>query len=230
MRWTLTRSSPGRADARGATLVEVLICAGLMGLVLTGIWYVMVAAARYVRVTNATIDVQRSALTGLARLSQELGETSPYTYTMFNNGRGLFGGITFVSPRDAEGHLRYDVGNRLLWYKMVCYYNQPVNGDKADLMRKERLLPRPTTKPPNPDSMSLAEDPTVTPLLIASETQLYVDDSNAPSQTDDDDVQKGCMLNLRVDAVRTTILDHPCDFRLSLGTSVLLQGHGRSAE
>lgn len=145
-----------------------------MGLIVTGIYYVMVAGLRYVRVTNATIDVQRRCLTALVGLTQELGESSPKSY--FSDSTSL----TFASPRDRNGTVRYDLGSRLLWHKQVAYYIKRVDGVSC-LMRLERVLPKPLTKPPDPVTLStmLAES-TEPPRIVTRDIVAFVSSSTDP--------------------------------------------------
>lgn len=151
-----------------------------MGLIMTGIWYMMQAGMRYVRVTNASIAVQQACLTALGRITQELGESSRLGFSL--SGSKDSAELVLASPRDEKGRLRYDSQNRLLWQKSVLFYIDRVNGVRC-LMRKERLLSRPTAKPPDlPPAAVLRDDPTLPPQLVAS----HVSDFRAGYAHDED--------------------------------------------
>lgn len=170
----MIRLSPGRAESRGATLLEVLISAGLMGLVAMGVYYVMSAGLRYVRVTNATIDVQRRCMLALVGLTRELGESSPRSF--FSDGTGL----TFASPRDNLGALRYDLGSRLLWQKCVAYYVTPVEGIPC-LVRVEKALPKPVAKVPDPVPLStMRAEITEKPRIISRDIVSFTTSTTSP--------------------------------------------------
>jgi hypothetical protein len=132
-----------------------------MLIIVGGVYYVMAAGARYFRVTNATIDVQRSSLAALARLTQELGEGDPRSLGAESNC------LVFASPRDSQGRLHFDASSRLVWQKFVTYYWAQFNGAPC-LLRKERAF-APTTTPPSvpPLITSLRDDDTVVPAVVS---------------------------------------------------------------
>lgn len=145
-----------------------------MGLIVTGIYYVMAAGLRYVRVTNATIDVQRRCLMALVGLTRELGESSPKSLVSDTTG------LVFASPRDRAGSVRYDVGSRLLWQKYVAYYVTRVDGVSC-LVRFERALPKPVAKPPEPVTLSsLLAESTEPPRVISRDIVAFFASSGNP--------------------------------------------------
>lgn len=186
-----------------------------MGLIVGAIWWVMVAGLRYVRVTNATIDVQRSCLTALARVTQELTEANQFGFETTGSE------IIFVSPRDENGRLRYDIANRLLWQKLVVFYLDTVNGSQC-LMRKEKLLDKPVSKAQTPPSVAtLRNDPNLLPRLVASHISSF---NVVRGNPDDPDVPPDSYVTITaISDVRTVESRIGKDFSIKITTSTVLK-------
>jgi hypothetical protein len=137
--WPMGRS-------RGTTLIELSVASGLLGLVVLYTYYVMSAGSRYVQVSQATLEVQETSLTALARLSDELDESDGACYFTDPDNNG----IIFASPRDADSHIVFSDSGQMQWTKLICYYLDSIDGQPA-LIRKEKLLasPVPITTPPS---------------------------------------------------------------------------------
>lgn len=188
-----------------------------MGLIMTGIWYIMSSGMRYVRVTNAAIDVQSACLTAIGRLTQELGETTPIGLSIGASGSE----VVFASPRDTSGRLRYDNQNRLQWQKIVVFYVDTIEGVQC-LMRKEDLLERPLAKPPAlPSAATLIADGALPPRVVAR----HVKGFEAEYAVDEDTgIRSKNMVALKVVAEVETIERRGAtkDFKFDITTSVVL--------
>ena len=126
---------------RGTTLIEALVYTVIFGLVLTCIYWVLIASMRYYSVANDSIDLQQSALNSMSTLVQDLCEsqsTSIYTFTSPS-------GILFVSPRDSSNQYTYDAKMNLQYQKWVCYYVGTSNG--VNYLYKKELTITPTADP-----------------------------------------------------------------------------------
>lgn len=189
-----------------------------MGLILTGIWYMMQAGVRYVRVTNATIEMQEACLTALASMTQEIGESSRWAFRTDGTE------VVFASPRDHLGKVRFDGQNRMLWQKVVAYYVETVN-DIPCLVRKEELLEKPTSKPPDlPSANSLQGDASLVPRVVARNIEsiraVYGDPTDATVDTQN-------LVTLTAVAEIVTLDTRrqkgEKDFRMQISTSVVLK-------
>ncbi|MEW6277252.1 MAG: hypothetical protein AB1758_01430 [Candidatus Eremiobacterota bacterium] len=145
----MRRCFRGRAEW-GSSLIEMLLCCALMGLLMVCIQRMMAAAVRYYQNSNATTEIQQNTLVGMAALSTEMVEGNRGSFRVDSNPP--LTGLIFGSPRGADGKVRYE-GTKLLWQKLVCYYVEEVNGVKC-LVRREQPS-GPTTFPP---LISNAED------------------------------------------------------------------------
>lgn len=134
MRWSWKRWS----CSRGVSLVELLICCGLLAIVMLGVYVLFVQGLRHYEVTTALLDTQVGGLVSLSRLSEELSEANSATVRTEPEG------VVFASPRDAAGSYRYQ-GTSILWQRYICYYLEA-----GRLLRKEELLATPTAVPPDP--------------------------------------------------------------------------------
>ena len=186
-----------------------------MGIILLGIWWVMSAGLRYVRVTNATIDVQRSCLIALARVTQELAEANQFGLETTGSE------VIFSSPRDDSGILRFDVANRLLWHKVVAFYVETVNGVPC-LMRKEKMLPKPLSKAPAPPPISsIRNDGSLVPRVVAQNIATFTvvhDNPDDPSTPLDNFLTITAISELRTIESRVGK-----DFQVKITTSVTLK-------
>lgn len=188
-----------------------------MGLIMTGIWYIMSSGMRYVRVTNAAIDVQSACLTAVGRLTQELGETTPIGLSIGGGGSE----VVFASPRDPNGRLRYDNQNRLQWQKIVVFYVDTAEGVRC-LMRKEDALDHPVSKPPAlPTAASLIANGNLPPRVVARHVKSFDAEYAIDEETG---IRSKNMVALKVVAEVETIERRGStkDFKFDITTSVVL--------
>lgn len=130
---------------RGASLLELLISVGLMGIVMTCIYALMVAGVRYLNATNTSLEMQQQSLLGMIWLSHDLGESNHRTIATFP----VPGGILMGSPRDDANNSWIDVSGAVRWPKFICYYLADVQGVQC-MLRKEQYMDDPDlhTDPP----------------------------------------------------------------------------------
>lgn len=198
--------------------MELSVSAAIMGLIMTGLWYMMQAGTRYVRVTNATIEVQQACMSALGRVSQELGESSHWGVRMGDSS------VVFWSPRDESGRVRYDSQNRILWQKAVAYYVEMVNG-VSSLVRKEQMLDHPSSKPPDtPTAESMRNDTALRPRVVAQDIVL-LDVAFGAGGEELEGVDDKNLVTLKAAAELQTIerKDATHDFRMEIMTRVILK-------
>ncbi len=155
----------GRAESRrGASLVELLVCSGLLGLLMLGVLAVMVANNQYLRNSELRLDMQREALQSLGQMTRELTESNRYAINVEPDA------MVFASPRDMSSRITFDSRGRLQWHKYVCYYRDPdfAGSGTACLVRKVLPLPTPAIDvPPAPSVSSVRDNPGLTPKVVA---------------------------------------------------------------
>jgi len=132
---------------RGATLIELSIVAGLLGLLMTMVYAVLVKGMDFYRDSNDALEIRQEALLGITRLTKELRETSSGV-TRITAAQGL----VFPSPREASGSSQPTSDGKLTWLRWIAYYLGPQGTGQA-LFRKEEVIPPPNpVRPPDPDA------------------------------------------------------------------------------
>jgi len=125
-------------------LLEVLVAVVLLGLLLAGMYALLVASLRsWVFTANAS-ELQQGTLTAASRLSWELAESNGGSFRVGTSPAG----IVFASPRDSIGHVQYDATGSLLWRSYVCYFVGTVQSIPC-MLRSEEPLGTPTAAPPS---------------------------------------------------------------------------------
>ncbi len=157
----------GRAR-RGTSLIELLVCSGLLGLLMLGILAVLVANNQYLRNSELRLEIQREALQSLSQMTRELTESNRYAINVEPNA------MVFASPRDLQNKITFDSRGRLQWCKYICYYRDPnfAGSGQACLVRKVVALPVPAIDvPAAPPVAAVRDDGALTPKVVAH----YVD-------------------------------------------------------
>lgn len=159
----MSPDSRRRPATRALTLVEVLISAGLLGLVMTGVYATLILSMRYQRKLSDSVDTFQQALLASNRLSQSLG-TGAQNSMVVEPGLGF----AFVSAQPPTGPFTHDAANGLLhWHKFVFFYL-----DQGNLYRGELSLTAPTTTlPPTPTLAALRADSSSSKLLVAERVE-----------------------------------------------------------
>ena len=121
---------------RGLTLPEILISTGILGIVLLGVYSLLIFSLRWNRKMSDTVHVYQSAVKATTRLKTDLNAGSSLSFIYEVDG------LAFASARPPSGPFKLDPTNRLLYYKYVIYYV-----DGGTLYRNEVALPTPTSSP-----------------------------------------------------------------------------------
>jgi general secretion pathway protein G len=91
---------PGRASARGMTLIEILVVLVILGLIATAVAVNVVGASEKARVDRAKTDVQRIASDGIEAFKVMRGR-----YPTTEEGLGLLIQERFLKANSSEGRL-----------------------------------------------------------------------------------------------------------------------------
>jgi hypothetical protein len=139
---------------RGTTVVEGIVYCVIFGIIMTCIYWVLVASMRYYNIANYSVDLQQNGLSAMSSISHDLSESRSSTFT--NCTGSSTSGIIFASPRSSSGTLTYDSTTKLLqWTKWVCYYIGTTDGVNY-LYRKEYYKTTGEATPVIPGSYSTA--------------------------------------------------------------------------
>ncbi|MGV8121913.1 MAG: type II secretion system protein J [Candidatus Xenobiia bacterium LiM19] len=137
---------------RGTTLIEGMVYCAIFGIIMTCIYWVLVASMRYYNIANYSVDLQQNGLSVMTALSHDLSESKSSTFT--NLIASTPKGVIFASPRNSSGTYSYHPDTRLLmWTKWVCYYIDTTNGVNY-LYRKEYYKNTSEAVPVIPDDHS----------------------------------------------------------------------------
>ena len=156
----------GRGKRRAATLIELMIVMGLMGILIGSLGFIMQASHTYYFGSIESLDLQQRSLVGMSRLSSELSETNILAVHRYddplptdpdppsgatNPPPRVNSALIFASPRDTAGNYVADVAGRVQWQTFVCLYLQPIDG-RMTLVRKVTPIPSgPKPLIPDPD-------------------------------------------------------------------------------
>ena len=121
---------------KGLTLPEILISTGILGIVLLGVYSLLIFSLRWNRKMNDTVHVYQAAVKATTRLKTDLnaGSSASFIYEV--------DGLAFASARPPSGPFQLDPSNQLIYHKYVIYYL-----DNGTLYRNEVDLPSPTPSP-----------------------------------------------------------------------------------
>ncbi len=98
------------------TLSELIIYCFLMGMLVTAVYSVLVLSQRYLRISQASLDLQAYAQRAVAHLSHDIADSR---YSTVTAGSGV---VTMLSPRDANDNMVRDASGNLYWQKWIEYY------------------------------------------------------------------------------------------------------------
>lgn len=135
--------STGKAKLRGATLLELIICCGLLGLLLSSLAVLVVYGSGYLQFAETQVDVQGEMLRALRHLASDVGETAASTVSVSPNA------ISFASPRRADGVTFSDSNGQTIWASFLRYSLVDKEGVSC-LVRQARALPTPSSSVPLP--------------------------------------------------------------------------------
>lgn len=138
---------------KGYSLIELIASQIVLGVCLLGIAALVKAGSRYMLVTNAKTDLQKSALLTIRSIAQQFQETNDGSFSTGNStadpNSQVHYGVVFGSPRDPkDGRVEYDDVGRLLWCKFVAFYKRDVNGEPCIVRTVAKLDPKLPYPPP----------------------------------------------------------------------------------
>lgn len=147
---------------KGLTLVEVLISAGLLGLVMAGVYATLVLSMRYQGKLSDSVDTFNQAVLATSRMSQSLGTGSQSSMMVEPEG------FAFVSAQPDSGPFTHDANGRLEWHRFVFFYLED-----GKLYRGEVPLAAPVVSPPSTPTLAvLKASPGAKRLLVAEGVEL----------------------------------------------------------
>lgn len=154
----------GRSNAKGFTLLEVLISAALMGIVAALGFAILIKGAQYLRVNQSAIDAQKDGLLLLTQLHGDLQTTDQQLLLSTPQG------AVFPSPYKDNGTTEFDpVTQKLMWQRWVCYAY-----DTATLKVTRHEMPiSPADATPGAPPAPAAFLPQAGSKLLASEVSVF---------------------------------------------------------
>lgn len=128
---------------RGASLVELILSVGILGVLMLSMSRIMVTGYHYYWTSVGSLDVQRAALLTSRRISKELSLSNVSTVI------AQPGAIVFATPLDANEVPRYASDGNIEWQSHVCFYLETIENQSV-LIRKRVDVNTPGVNPPDP--------------------------------------------------------------------------------
>ena len=153
-------SFPKRIRLRALTLLEVLISAGLLGLVMTGVYASLTLSLRYQGKLSDSVDTFQQALLATTRMSQALGTGKQESMVVEPEG------FAFASAQPPTGPFTHDLTGKLEWHKFVFFYL-----DGGNLYRGDVPFPAAVVPPPTPTLAALRADGAASRFLVAERVE-----------------------------------------------------------
>lgn len=154
-----------KRNARGFTMIEILVYCALFSLVMGCVYWVFQATLKYHFISDCAVDTQQNAMVGMTKIVRELSEACAVDTSMVVD-TGNPPGIIFSSPKKIEipaGSGNFFIGcsssdssysgDCLLYNRLICYYVARNNGISY-LFRKELAI----TASPSPNITSTYPD------------------------------------------------------------------------
>lgn len=156
---------------RGFTLLEMTVYSAVAMLAITSIYSVLLTGLHFFSTTSNSAELQQDAMKILGRLTRELSESDSQTVQLSSSPSPQ--GISFASPRDLLGNVRYSNGT-LQWQSFICYYVAPAA--PFTLMRKQISIA--ATAPVNPNVTNQLPTYTVTKFITIAGAATELLDTN----------------------------------------------------
>jgi hypothetical protein len=122
---------------RGATLIEILVYASLIGVVLLGVYSTLIYCLKYYKAADTMVTLQENALTGIMNISNELIDSRAGTTNILISTSGTIG-IAFPSPKGINNNAYiFNKDGQMGWQKWLCYYVEPQDNGTKNLVMKE---------------------------------------------------------------------------------------------
>jgi hypothetical protein len=133
---------------RAASLVELLICCGLMSIIMLAVTLVLTRGLRFYRINTEMQEAQRQAMLMLLTIAADIQNTRS-SLLYFNSS-----GVSFADPYNDANIFEFDnLNNLLYWHAYRTYY---ITGREFRYIRQS--FPRTTS--PSPPNLAT---PAVTP-------------------------------------------------------------------
>lgn len=185
-----------RTRGPATTLVELLVVMGLLGIVVTMVYFVVHAGLKFYLDSTAALEIRQEALVGLNRMSLEMRESSLASVAIDMTSPTK--GIVFASIRNAAGLTSPTSDGKLTWQRLSCYYVVPYQDSQA-IFRKEEPLPGLVGRAPDPLGLAPPRDPTyflglgTEPRVIARQVLAL----NITKTVDSLDISLSCQVSTR---------------------------------
>lgn len=151
---------------RAASLVELLICCGLMSIIMVAVTLVLTRGMRFYRINTEMQEAQRQAMLMLLTIAADIQNTRS-SLLYFNSS-----GVSFADPYNDSNIFEFDnLNNLLYWHAYRTYY---ITGREFRYIRQNF----PKTTSPSPPNLAT---PPVTPQSYAGVTnsKLLLNDVSA---------------------------------------------------
>lgn len=133
-----------KGRGQGASLVEVIVACGVVGLIMASAMALIIASYRRHLDGDTAATLNDRVLSTVTAMQRELKDGHRGSSRIFTSPVG----IVFASARLPNQKIAFDEDNlQPIWQKWVCYYVEPAGPD-LQLVRKEEALSAPGTTPP----------------------------------------------------------------------------------
>ena len=166
------RLSGKHKSRRGFSLIELMVSLVITMVVMTGAFQIFTEGMAFFRVNNAAADAQASITKAMGLIAAEVANAAPMVTQVYPAAGSALPGITFATPLQEGGAVRYDpVNGTIFWQRYICFYYEadPSGGVNGKIWRVTEDVD-PTTEPlggpGNRDTNYVADylDPAITPV------------------------------------------------------------------
>ena len=140
---------------RAFTVIELLVYIGILSLLLSGLYLLLMGGLDSVKTGAAYQTAQQQALLGMTWLRKELANSTLIRRSPVLGPASNSNHIIFLSPDPVGGGAWTYAGSQLYYHKYVCFYWDSATDE---IIRTEQALPSPelsTTAPPPPDLLTM---------------------------------------------------------------------------
>jgi type II secretory pathway pseudopilin PulG len=131
-----------KKPANGMTLIEIMIYSVLIGVVLTGVYSVLLFSLRYFRAIDNMTTLQNKAMTVTSRLEDSFRDSGSDSVTIAplylqGSSQSSFTGVMFPSPKNVKNEYLFNNEGEIMWQKWVCIAPELQRDGTIDLVMKE---------------------------------------------------------------------------------------------
>jgi hypothetical protein len=148
-----------RKQKKGTTLVEVMIYSFLIGVVLSGVYGILIFSLRYYKTVDEMTTMQQDAMIAMSRTGEFLNDSKAEYVTIAPISgfhEPLFVGVMFPSPKNQDNEYLFNDEGKIMWQKWICYYPERQKDGTVYLIAKEDLMFQPVEKPVKQSAEQLA--------------------------------------------------------------------------